>query len=300
MSIQTATTETRLIHAIEVSEGAGVTVYRSIGSPALPGLDPFLMLDAFNSDQPDDYIAGFPPHPHRGFCTFTYMIDGHFEHKDSLGNTGHLGPGGGQWMKAGSGVIHSEMPKQENGLMRGFQLWINLPAAHKMDPPEYQEFQSADFPLLQADGYRLKLLIGKYAGLSAPIVDELTGVVYLDVQLEAGKAFVPDLAGENSSFLYVYEGDGRLSGADGSKTPSANDPMVAVNTLALPDSRSRCFFAGEQGAGFILVSGRPINEAIVQYGPFVMNTREEIDQAVRDYQSNTFVRDRAWKKPGSL
>ena len=276
---------TRFIPALATSEGAGVTVHRTIGTPALRNYDPFMMLDQFNSDNPDDYIAGFPEHPHRGFITFTYMIDGDMQHKDSMGNTGNLGPGGAQWMKAASGVIHSEMPKQENGLMRGFQLWINLPSANKMDTPEYQEYKSEALPVVESPDYTAKVLIGFIGDATSPIVDDISNVSYFDMQLNAGKRFQYDLPIENNSFLYVFEGGGLL-----------NDKNVALNTLVVlsEDDDVSDFVAGEQGARFLLVSGKPINEAIVQYGPFVMNSREEIDQAMRDYQSNDFVRDRAW------
>ena len=276
---------TRFIPAMATSEGAGVTVNRTIGTPALRNYDPFMMLDYFSSDNPDEYIAGFPSHPHRGFNTFTYMIDGHMEHKDSMGNTGNLGPGSGQWMKAGSGVIHSEMPKQENGLMRGFQLWVNLPAVNKMDAPEYQEYDSAAFPVIETPGYSIKVVIGQFADQSSPIVDDITDVSYFDVQVKAGKRFQYELPVEHNSFLYVFEGDGRLNGH--------NVPPNTMVVLGIADS-SFDFTAGEQGARFVTISGKPINESVVQYGPFVMNTREEIDQAMRDYQSNNFVRDKAW------
>jgi len=283
--MNTQSRQTRFIPAMETSEGAGVTVHRSIGTPALRNFDPFMMLDHFSSDNPDDYIAGFPPHPHRGFNTFTYMIEGDMEHKDSMNNTGNLGPGGAQWMKAGSGVIHSEMPKQEKGLMRGFQLWINLPAANKMDTPEYQEYKSDAFPTVETSEYRAKILIGHLGDVHAPIVDTLTGVSYIDVQLKAGKHFQHELPDENNSFLYVFEGSGLL-----------NNKSVQLNTLIALGEEDRIadFIAGKQGARFLLVSGKPINESIVQYGPFVMNSKEEIDQAMSDYQSNNFVRDRAW------
>ena len=164
---------TRLIPAVAVPEGAGVTVYRTIGTPALRNYDPFLLLDHISSDNPDDYAAGFPSHPHRGFNTFTYMIDGHMEHQDSMGNTGDLAPGSAQWMKAASGIIHSEMPKQENGLMRGFQLWINLPAANKMDQPEYQEYAAEAFPVVETADYTLKVLIGRFADAVHPLLMRL-------------------------------------------------------------------------------------------------------------------------------
>jgi len=278
---------TRFIPAMETSEGAGVTVQRSIGIPALRNYDPFMLLDQISSDNPDDYIAGFPSHPHRGFNTFTYMIDGDMEHQDSMGNTGNLGPGGAQWMKAASGVIHSEMPKQENGLMRGFQLWINLPAANKMDTPEYQEYKSDAFPLVETTDYSVKVLLGRFDDADAPIVDDLTRVSYFDVQVRAGGQFRHELPAGNNSFIYVFEGDGRF-----------NNQSIPANTLIELGSEDNApeLIAGEQGMRFLLVSGKPIGEPVVQYGPFVMNTREEIDEAMRDYQSNNFVRDRAWVK----
>lgn len=278
---------TRYVPAMETSEGAGVTVQRSIGIPALRNYDPFMLLDQISSDNPDDYIAGFPSHPHRGFNTFTYMIDGDMEHKDSMGNTGNLGPGGAQWMKAASGVIHSEMPKQENGLMRGFQLWINLPAANKMDIPEYQEFKSDAFPVVETSDYSVKVLIGRFADADAPIVDDITEVSYFDIQLAAGKHFQHELPAGNNSFLYVFEGDGKYNGQ---YIPS--NTLIELGT----EDNTPEFIADEKGVRFLLVSGKPIDEPVVQYGPFVMNSREEIDEAMRDYQSNNFVRDRAWVK----
>jgi redox-sensitive bicupin YhaK (pirin superfamily) len=288
--MNTQTNTTRFIPAIETSEGAGVTVHRTIGTPALRNYDPFMMLDQFSSDNPDDYIAGFPSHPHRGFNTFTYMIDGDMEHKDSMGNTGNLGPGGAQWMKAASGVIHSEMPKQEKGLMRGFQLWINLPSANKMDAPEYQEFKSDAFSVVETSDYKVKVIVGNFndvnfSNVNSPIVDDITNVTYFDVQLNAGKSLQHKLPVENNSFLYVFEGDGQFNGS------YVQSNILIV--LAVKDKVSD-FVAGEQGARFLLISGKPINESVVQYGPFVMNSKEEIDQAMSDYQSNNFVRDRAW------
>lgn len=283
--MNTQANPTRFIPAMATSEGAGVTVQRTIGTPALRNYDPFVMLDYFSSDNPDEYIAGFPSHPHRGFNTFTYMIDGHMEHKDSMGNTGDLSPGSAQWMKAASGVIHSEMPKQENGLMRGFQLWVNLPAANKMDTPEYQEYDSDAFPVIETPDYSIKIIIGQFANESSPILDDISNVSYFDVQLKAGKRFQHELPAENNSFLYVFEGDGQLNGR-----------KVPLNTMVVlgAEDQTPDFTAGAQGARFVVISGKPINEPIVQYGPFVMNTREEIDPAMRDFQSNNFVSDRAW------
>ena len=215
------------------------------------------------------------------------MIDGHMEHQDSMGNTGNLGPGSGQWMKAGSGVIHSEMPKQKNGLMRGFQLWVNLPAANKMDTPEYQEYDSDAFPVIETSDYSIKVIIGQFDKKGSPIIDDITKVSYFDVQMKPGKRFQHELPTENNSFLYVFEGDGQLNGKN---VPS--NTFIVLGT----DDKTPDFTAGEQGARFLVISGKPINEPVVQYGPFVMNSREEIDQAMKDYQSNNFVRDKAWIK----
>ena len=276
---------TRFIPATPIREGAGVLVHRTIGTPAIRQLDPFIMLDHFSSDDPDEYIAGFPSHPHRGFNTFTYMIDGHMEHKDSMGNTGHLSPGSAQWMKAGSGVIHSEMPQQENGLMRGFQLWINLPAANKMESPEYQEYGADEFPMVETAEHQVKVLIGSYEMTQSPIKDSITEASYFDVQVTAGKEFRYPLPEDHQSFFYLFEGEGLFHGK-----PVKRHTLIAVGT---EDSNIE-FMAGKQGARFILVSGKPIDEPIVQYGPFVMNTREEIEQALRDYQSDDFVKTKAW------
>lgn len=285
--MNTSLRTTRFVPAMAISEGAGVTVHRTIGTPSLRNYDPFMMLDHFSSNNPDDYIAGFPSHPHRGFSTFTYMIDGHMEHKDSMGNTGNLGPGSAQWMKAASGVIHSEMPKQEAGLMRGFQLWINLPAANKMDGPEYQEYSADAFPVVETEAYRVKVVIGEFNKAVSPIVDEITQVSYFDVTVSGGQHFQYQSLTSHNSFLYIFEGSGQLNGKS-----------VHEHTLiALADTdKAIDFVANDNDARFVFVSGKPINESIVQYGPFVMNTRDEIDQAMSDYQSNNFVRKRAWVK----
>ncbi|MDX9975850.1 MAG: pirin family protein [FCB group bacterium] len=271
------------VPALEVTEGAGVTVHRSIGTPALKNLDPFLMLDHFGSDNPDEYIAGFPEHPHRGFITFTYMLDGHMEHRDSMGNRGDLQAGGAQWMKAASGVIHSEMPKQTAGLMRGFQLWINLPASQKMSDPAYQEFSAAAIPETVRDGARVRVLAGEYDDVHGVIEDPATDVLYLDVTLDAGRRFESPLAGDRNAFVYVFEGDATLAGE-----------ALPRHTLAvLGKGEGFAIDAGGEGARFILVAGRPIGEPVVQYGPFVMNRREEIEQAFADYRDGKLVRTRA-------
>ena len=273
----------RHVVATEITEGAGVTVHRTIGTPALRNLDPFLMLDHFGSDNPDEYIAGFPDHPHRGFITFTYMLDGHMLHKDSMGNTGDLTAGGVQWMKAASGVIHSEMPQQTEGVMRGFQLWINLPAGEKMSDPGYQEFSAAAVPQVTSDGAEVRTLIGEYGGQHGPIEDPNTNAQYLDVTLAAGQSFSGALDSGLNAFVYVFEGDASIGG----------EAVPTHSLVVLGDGDGVEVTAGDAGARFILVAGRPIGEPIVQYGPFVMNTREEIDQAMRDYRDDRLVQKKA-------
>jgi redox-sensitive bicupin YhaK (pirin superfamily) len=270
----------QLLKATEVSEGAGVTVYRTIGTPGLRNLDPFLMLDYFNSDNPQDYIAGFPDHPHRGFITLTYMLDGYMLHRDSMGNEGNLRSGGAQWMKAASGVIHSEMPRQANGLMRGFQLWINLPASQKMSAPEYQEFTGDRFPVVEADGARVKILSGTFQGTAGPIRDEFTGVQYRDIQLPASRRLSQPLDAALRGFIYVYEGDLTVGGM----------PLPQHSFAVLDEGDSLQVEAGKNGARFIVVAGKPLGEPIVQYGPFVMTSMDDIKQAVAEYNNGTLVR----------
>ncbi len=271
------------VPAHEVTEGAGVTVHRSIGTPALRNLDPFLMLDHFGSDNPDEYIAGFPGHPHRGFITFTYMLDGHMQHRDSMGNQGELMPGGVQWMKAASGVIHSEMPRQDNGLMRGFQLWINLPASEKMSDPEYQEVSAAAIPEVALSAGRVRVLAGDFNGTRGVIEDPSTDVLYLDVTLPQDAPFSLPLDASRHAFVYVFEGSARLA-----------ENELAQHTLAVLGAGDTVdITAGANGARFILAAGRPIGEPVVQYGPFVMNTREEIEQAMADYRDDKLVQTRA-------
>ena len=273
----------QIVSAIEVTEGAGVSVYRSIGTPARRNLDPFLMLDQFSTYDPDDYIAGFPDHPHRGFNTFTYMIDGHMRHGDSMGNSGDLGPGGAQWMKAGSGVIHSEMPQQESGRMRGFQLWINLPANQKMTAPEYQEVRPRAIPEVDRDGSRVRVIAGEYEGQSGPVADPNTGFHFLDVTLPAGSDFECALPARHTAFIYLFEGSAMV----------VNDALKEQQLGVLDEGEQLSITADSDGARFLLVAGSAINEPIVQYGPFVMNTRKEIEQALDDYRDGRLVQTRA-------
>ncbi|WP_455375312.1 pirin family protein [Kaarinaea lacus] len=273
----------QIIRAMPVSEGAGVTVHRTIGTPALKNLDPFLMLDHFSSDDPDDYIAGFPDHPHRGFNTFTYMLDGHMLHQDSMGNRGDLRAGGAQWMKAASGVIHSEMPQQANGLMRGFQLWINLPKKEKMSDPGYQEFQPGSFPIIETGQATVKVIVGEYDGNKSPISDPNTQVQYLDVSIAPGTEFSIPMDNVRVGFVYLFEGNATV----------ADSQLDGHNFALLGDGDNVSITAGADGARLILVSGLPLNEPVAQYGPFVMNTEEEIRQAYSDYRQGKLVRGKA-------
>lgn len=270
---------TQLVPALEVTEGAGVHVYRTIGTPARRNLDPFLMLDQFSTDNPDDYIAGFPEHPHRGFNTFTYMLDGHMQHADSMGNRGDLEPGGAQWMKAGSGVIHSEMPQQISGRMRGFQLWINLPAAKKMTAPAYQDIRAAQIPEVIDGQARVRVPAGSYGGETGPVSDPDTQVSYLDVSLDPGATFRHATEAQHSVFVFLFEGAVAVAG-----TSLPPQHLAIMGTGDMLEAQ-----AGAEGARFLLVSGRPIGEPIVQYGPFVMNTRAEIEQAMADYRDDRLV-----------
>ena len=270
------------VPAYEVTEGAGVTVHRSIGTPALRNLDPFLLLDHFGSDNPDEYIAGFPDHPHRGFITFTYMLDGHMRHEDSVGNRGDLGPGDVQWMSAARGSIHSEMPQQSEGRMRGFQLWINLPAKEKMKDPGYRDIPSDQIPTVDLDnGGQVRVIAGtlvQQGNETAGAVGGLTtDPLYLDVRLPAGGIFETPITSGYNAFLYLYEGDASV-GDDGQALDHRSAGLLS-------DGDSVRVQASDAEARFLLLAAKPLGEPVVQYGPFVMNTREEIEQAVRDYQS---------------
>jgi hypothetical protein len=274
----------RVIAAQRTSDGAGVTLYRSLGQSPFARLDPFLMLDEFGSDRPEEYIAGFPPHPHRGFQTVTYMLEGHMLHEDHLGHRGHLKSGGVQWMTAGRGIIHSEMPQQERGLMRGFQLWINLPAREKMCPAAYEDIEAERIPTVSAEGATIKLIAGSIERegrtFNGPVTGVTTQPIFFDVTLEAGVRFTEALPIAHSAYLYVFEGELSIA-APGKGLASLPKRHGAV----LSEGETLVVEAGSVGARFLLLAAAPIGEPIVQYGPFVMNTREEIDQAIRDYQS---------------
>jgi len=275
----------RVIPSIPASDGAGVKLRRSLGSGQFARHDPWLMLDEFYSDDPKDYLAGFPNHPHRGFETVTYMLDGHMRHEDSSGNRGDLGPGDVQWMTAARGIIHSEMPQQTEGRMRGFQIWLNLPAKEKMKPAAYRDIKSEAIPVVSpADSVSVKILAGKLQGETGPIHGLSTEPLIFDVHLAPGAVFEAPVPAGHNAFLYAYEGEARVG-------PERKTlPHRAAGLLS--DGESVRLEAGEQGARVLLLAGRPIGEPIVQYGPFVMNTREEIEQAIHDYQSGELTRER--------
>ena len=257
------------------SDGAGVRLTRLIGAPPLEQLDPFLLLDEFKSDRPDDYGAGFPDHPHRGFETVTYMLAGSMEHRDHVGNSGELVPGSAQWMTAGRGIVHSEMPRQKDGLLWGFQLWVNLPARDKMTAPRYQDIPPERIPeVALADGVRARVIAGEIAGARGPVSGIATEPTYVDVRMTPHASGSFDVASGHNAFVYVFEGDATIAGR-----------QVRVGQLAvLTDGDRLSVTAGGRGTRFILVAGRPLREPVVRYGPFVMNTRAEILKAVEDFQ----------------
>jgi redox-sensitive bicupin YhaK (pirin superfamily) len=271
-----------VIESVAASDGAGVKLRRSLGGSRNLRFDPFLMLDEFFSDDPNDYLAGFPAHPHRGFETVTYMLDGHMRHEDSFGNRGDLGPGDVQWMTAAHGIIHSEMPQQTEGRMRGFQLWINLPSREKMKPAAYRDIPSREIPTVALDGGgELRVIAGRFeqsgVATAGPIGGLSTEPLYYDLRLPPRTGVViPTPAGHNA-FLYVYEGTATV-GED-------ERPLPFRSAGLLTPGDSVRVAAGEAGAKLLLLAGKPIGEPVVQYGPFVMNTREEIEQAIADYQS---------------
>ena len=260
------------------SDGAGVKLTRVIGQQRLPDLDPFLMLDEFRSDDAKDYIAGFPDHPHRGFETVTYMLAGRMRHEDNKGNRGLLRPGSVQWMTAGRGIVHSELPEQEDGLMWGFQLWVNLPARDKLCEPRYQEIAPEEIPEVAVDGGgKVRVIAGSVGGTTGPISGVATDPTYLDVALPAGTAFAHDLPARHNAFVYVFEGFAEIGGE-----------TLARGRVAVLSHGERIEVSAPKGGRFILVAGKPLGEPVAKYGPFVMNTVDELRQAVADFQSGKF------------
>ncbi len=268
----------QILKGQETSDGAGVKLRRYIGTRELMAHDPFLMLDAFYSDDPDSYIAGFPDHPHRGFETVTYLIQGKMEHNDSRGNRGLIEAGGAQFMRAGSGIIHSEMPRQENGLMWGYQLWVNLPAALKMTEPSYQDLQSHEIPLVETESYTAKVLSGNLGGVQGGARD-FYPIDYFDVQFKPGQSGEIPVAADRSAFVIVVAGSGEIAGQ-----------RVVRGYLPILGTGDHIQFKADEELRVIIVAGKPIKEPVARYGPFVMNTPQEIEQAFVDYQAGRFRR----------
>ncbi|HLP47449.1 MAG TPA: pirin family protein [Candidatus Kapabacteria bacterium] len=266
-------------------EGAGVHLKRAFGNHQVPLLDPFLLLDDFHSHNPEDYMAGFPSHPHRGIETVTYMLHGRIKHKDSIGNSGVIEEGDVQWMTAGSGIIHSEMPQEQHGEFRGFQLWVNLPASYKMMHPRYREVKQAQIPEISlAKDVKIKILCGEVAGTKGPVRDIVVDCSYLDVTVPANAEFEYPVKSDDNMFAYIIEGTGYFD-AD-KKQPVNEDHLVRFTTGDYID-----ITAGDRPVRFLLVSGKQIKEPVAWYGPIVMNTQEELQTAFEEYQNGTFIKD---------
>lgn len=273
-----------IIPGMHTSDGAGVRLRRTLGQSQVARLDPFLMLDEFSSEDAADYIAGFPSHPHRGFETVTYMLDGHMLHEDHLGNRGDLTPGSVQWMTAGRGIIHSEMPQQKEGRMRGFQLWLNLPAKDKMKPASYRDIPADQIPVfIRPDGAEVKVIAGRLDDVIGPInagdSSMATDPLYWDVGLRPAAHTSLPVPATHNAFIYVFEGSLRIGGRD----------VPTHSAAILDDGDTLHAEAGSEGARFLLLAGKPLREPVVQYGPFVMNTREEIEQTLADYRDGTLA-----------
>ncbi len=273
----------RTLAGMPASDGAGVKLTRVIGQPSLDRLDPFLLLDEFRSDEPGDYLSGFPDHPHRGFETVTYMLAGRMRHRDSAGNSGLLTPGSVQWMTAGRGLVHSEMPEQENGLMWGFQLWVNLPAKDKMTAPRYQDIAPERIPEVALEGGgKVRVIAGSLGDVRGPVQAEATAPLYLDIELPANAQFETAVPDGHHAFVYPFVGDASVIG-------HGRETALTRGTLGvLAEGDGVTIRAGASGARVLLVAGRPLREPVARYGPFVMNTQDEIRQAFTDFQSGKF------------
>jgi redox-sensitive bicupin YhaK (pirin superfamily) len=276
----------KIIQPQTVLEGAGVKLKRSIATRTLDNVDPFLLFDHFGSKNPADYVKGFPMHPHRGIETVTYLISGCVNHKDSIGNSGSISDGDVQWMTSGHGIMHEEMPQPADSEMVGFQLWVNLPAGLKMTPPRYQNIPSAQIPEIQReDGVKIRVIAGQVDGVGGPVKEIVAEPTYLDVSIPSGAGFYQSIERGHAAFAYVFEGAGFFeSGATDSEQSIAHPRLIVFD-----DGDRVTAKAAEQGVRFLLVSGRPLNEPIARYGPFVMNTRAEIEQALQDLKNGTFI-----------
>jgi len=271
----------KIIEPVAASDGAGVKLKRSIGTQLIDYHDPFLMLDEFGSENKDDYIGGFPPHPHRGIETVTYMLSGEFEHEDSTGAKGRMSSGDVQWMKTGGGIIHSEMPAMTEGKLHGFQLWVNMPAKLKMNKPEYIYIDAKEMQIHKDDDKKIKIIAGKFGKAEGPVKGHNIEPIYFDVELEKNKEFNFDLPSTHNSLIYLIEGEVKVG--------EQNHDPVKDSTLIILTKGKKLKVFGLTKAKFLLISGKPIGEPIARGGPFVMNTKEEILKAVQDYHNGTFV-----------
>jgi len=272
----------KIIEPIAASDGAGVKLKRSIGTHLIDYHDPFLMLDEFGSENKDDYIGGFPPHPHRGIETVTYMLSGEFEHEDSTGAKGKMSSGDVQWMKTGGGIIHSEMPAMTEGKLHGFQLWVNMPAKFKMNKPEYIYIDAKEMQIHKDDDKKVKVIAGKFGEAEGPVKGHNVEPVYFDIEIEKGKEFTFNLPPTHNSLIYLIEGEVKVG--------EQNHNPIKGSTLIILTRGEKLKVYGLTKAKFLLISGKPIGEPIARGGPFVMNTKEEILKAVQDYHNGTFVR----------
>ena len=277
---------TQILKSKTTLEGAGVKLERIFGYYEVPLFDPFLLLDHFGSENPEDYLKGFPWHPHRGIETVTYMLNGEVEHGDSIGNSGIIRSGDVQWMTAGSGIIHQEMPKEYQGRMRGFQLWVNLPAEKKMIAPRYRGITKDQIPSLEKEGMKIKIIAGRIDGIEGPIQDLVGNVEYFDVKLEAGKTFEYTTKKDYKVFAYFVEGSGY-----------SDDVFVESHQCALFGKGDNIIIGTRDGLRFLLVTGKPLNESVVWGGPIVMNTKEELTEAFKELERGTFIKTGRTVKP---
>jgi len=271
----------KIIEPVAASDGAGVKLKRSIGTHLIDYHDPFLMLDEFGSENKDDYIGGFPPHPHRGIETVTYMLSGEFEHEDSTGAKGRMSSGDVQWMKTGGGIIHSEMPAMTEGKLHGFQLWVNMPAKFKMNKPEYIYIDAKEMQIHKDDDKKVKVIAGKFGEAEGPIKGHNVEPIYLDIEIKKEKEFTFNLPSTHNSLIYLIEGEVKVG--------EQNHDPIKNSTLIILTRGEKLKVSGLTKAKFLLISGKPIGEPIARGGPFVMNTKEEILKAVQDYHNGTFV-----------
>jgi redox-sensitive bicupin YhaK (pirin superfamily) len=280
-----------IVDPVYVLEGAGVLLRRSIATATLDYVDPFLLFDHFGSENPRDYVLGFPMHPHRGIETVTYILNGHVDHKDSMGNAGTIGRGDIQWMTSGSGILHEEMPKEpQEGILEGFQLWLNLPKRLKMTEPRYRGVESSEIPQIKHDdGAVIKVIAGKYEGVEGAVTDIYADPTYLDVYIPNNSHLEIPVEEGHSVLAYVFEGEGNFGNFE-MKTAQKGTDIEATKMIIFGEGNTIRAYAQNKPVRFLLISGKPLNEPIARYGPFVMNTNDEIEQALHDLQNNTFVK----------